>query len=97
MNLESEILNKTYKRFEEIEAWQKARELAQQVYRLSSEGSFAKDFKLRSMINELYLEGKLQHFSVVFNDIELIRRRKSIYGGYGYGYYEEDKGKNGKT
>ena len=58
------------------------------------------------MVNELYLEGKLQHFSVVFNDIELIRRRKSIYGGYvygmgyggyGYGYYEEDKGKNGKT
>lgn len=59
-----------------------------------------------TMVNELYTEGKLQHFSVVFNDIELIRRRKSIYGGYvygmgyggyGYGYYEEDKGKNGKT
>ena len=58
------------------------------------------------MVNELYLEGKLQRFTVVFNDIELIRRRKSIYGGYvygmgyggyGYGYYEEDKGKNGKT
>ena len=43
-----------------------ARELAQQVYRLSTPGSFAKDFKLRSMVNELYLEGKLQHFSVAF-------------------------------
>jgi capsular exopolysaccharide synthesis family protein len=57
-----------------------------------------------SMVNELYLEGKLKNFAVVFNDIELIRRRKSIYGGYvyglgyggyGYGYYEEDRGKNG--
>ena len=41
----------TYKRFEEIEVWQKARELAQKVYRLSTEGSFAKDFKLRDQMN----------------------------------------------
>jgi capsular exopolysaccharide synthesis family protein len=54
------------------------------------------------MVNELYMEGKLKNFSVVFNDIELFRTRKSIYGGYvygmgyggyGYGYYEEDKGR----
>lgn len=55
-----------------------------------------------SMVNELYLDGKLKNFSVLFNDIELIMKRKSIYGGYvyglgyggyGYGYYEEDKGR----
>lgn len=58
-----------------------------------------------AMVNELYLDGKLKNFTVLFNDLELIRRRKSVYGGYvygmgyggyGYGYYEEDKGKNGK-
>lgn len=58
------------------------------------------------MINELYLDGKLKNFTVVLNDIKLIRKRRSIYGdyvyglgygGYGYGYYEEDKGKNGKS
>lgn len=56
------------------------------------------------MVNELYLDGRLKNFTVIFNDIELIRKRSSIYGGYvygmgyggyGYGYYEEDKGKNG--
>lgn len=58
-----------------------------------------------SMVNELYTEGKLKNFTVILNDISLIRKRKSIYGGYvyglgyggyGYGYYDEDKGKNGK-
>ena len=58
------------------------------------------------MVNELYLEGKLKNFSVLLNDIELLRRRKSIYGGYvygmgyggyGYGYYQEDKKKKDKA
>ena len=59
-----------------------------------------------SMVNELYLDGKMKNFSVLLNDIELIRRRKSIYGGYiygmgyggyGYGYYQEDKKKKDKA
>ena len=37
----------TFKRFEEIEAWQKARELVRQLYVLSGNGKFAKDFGLR--------------------------------------------------
>lgn len=58
------------------------------------------------MVDELYQDGKLKNFTVVLNDIKLIRKRKSIYGGYvyglgyggyGYGYYEEDKGKNGHS
>jgi capsular exopolysaccharide synthesis family protein len=52
-----------------------------------------------SMINELYLEGKLKNFSVLFNDIEFSRRARYYggymygmgYSGYGYGYYQEDK------
>ncbi len=34
-------------RFEDIEAWKKARELTSAVYRISSAGGFGKDFGLR--------------------------------------------------
>jgi len=42
----------TFKSFEEIEAWQKARVLANKIYHLYQEGSFSKDFKLRDQIND---------------------------------------------
>lgn len=38
------------KRFEDIEAWKKARELTQEIYAVSNEGSFARDFGLRDQI-----------------------------------------------
>lgn len=38
------------KRFEDIEAWQKARELSKFVYELSGSGAFAKDFALRDQV-----------------------------------------------
>ncbi len=41
----------TIKRFEDINAWQKARELAKVVYEISNEGDFAKNFDLRNQIN----------------------------------------------
>ncbi len=34
-------------RFEDIEAWRSAREIAQQVYRVTGSGDFARDFGLR--------------------------------------------------
>lgn len=37
-------------RFEDIEAWQKARELTQQIYAVSNDGAFARDFGLRDQI-----------------------------------------------
>ena len=40
----------TFKTFEEIEAWKKARELTKRVYRASGKGSFARDFGLRDQI-----------------------------------------------
>ena len=40
----------TFKRFDEIEAWQKARELTREVYAVSSNGVFSKDFGLRDQI-----------------------------------------------
>jgi four helix bundle protein len=40
----------TITRFEEIEAWQTARELTRSVYALSNQGSFARDFGLRDQM-----------------------------------------------
>lgn len=37
-------------RFEDLKAWQKARELANAVYNLSEHATFAKDFRLRNQI-----------------------------------------------
>ena len=39
-----------FSKFEEIQAWQKAYDVTLQVYRLTSDGSFAKDFGLRDQI-----------------------------------------------
>jgi len=36
--------------FEEIEAWQLSRELTKDVYQMSREGAFAKDFGLQDQI-----------------------------------------------
>jgi len=40
----------TFKTFEEIEAWKKARELTKRVYAVSGTGAFAKDFSLKDQI-----------------------------------------------
>jgi four helix bundle protein len=40
----------TLTRFEELEAWQKARELTKEVYRISKSEQFSKDRVLRDQI-----------------------------------------------
>lgn len=40
----------TFRRFEEIEAWQIARQLTKAIYAVSKQGAFAKDFGLRGQI-----------------------------------------------
>ncbi len=40
----------TAKRFEELEVWQKAKELTSLIHRLSSSGTFARDFGLRDQM-----------------------------------------------
>ena len=40
----------TFKKFEDIEAWQKSRQLTKQIYRVSRTGEFARDFGLRDQI-----------------------------------------------
>ena len=40
----------TFRRFEDIKAWQKARLLVKEIYLASGKGAFARDFDLRSQI-----------------------------------------------
>jgi four helix bundle protein len=42
----------TFRRFEDIEAWQKARELTREIYRGSKNGPFSRDFPLRDQIRK---------------------------------------------
>lgn len=41
----------TIERFEQLDVWQKARELSRAIYQHSSNASFSKDFSLRDQIN----------------------------------------------
>jgi four helix bundle protein len=40
----------TFKKFEDISAWQKSRELTREIYCVTGQGSFAKDFGLKDQI-----------------------------------------------
>lgn len=41
----------TFKSFEDIEAWQRARELSMNIYELTIIGNFSKDYSLKDQIN----------------------------------------------
>ena len=41
----------TITKFEDLEIWKLAREQAKEIYKLTKEGSFAKDFDLKNQIN----------------------------------------------
>jgi len=47
----------TIRKFEDIEAWQKARELTRRVYTMSGSGQFARDFGLRDQIRRAVVSG----------------------------------------
>lgn len=40
----------TFRRFEEIKAWQSARDVTRKVYEITNEGKFARDFGLRDQL-----------------------------------------------
>jgi four helix bundle protein len=41
----------TYKKFEDLDIWQRARKLSREIYFTTTEGTFAKDYPLRDQIN----------------------------------------------
>ena len=45
-------MNGKIETFEDIQAWQKARELTQKIYRITNEKKFEKDFDLRRQIRK---------------------------------------------
>ena len=42
----------TFQKFEDIEAWQRARELTREIYTASNENPFSKDFGLRDQVRK---------------------------------------------
>ena len=58
----------SFKRFEDIQAWQKARQLTRRIYEITAEGDFAKDYGLRDQIRRASV-------SVIANIAEGLGRR----------------------
>ena len=50
LTLKEEFMAKKIDRFEDFIAWQKARKLTAEIYRVTSEGRFARDFGLKDQI-----------------------------------------------
>jgi four helix bundle protein len=42
----------TFKRFEDIEAWQQSRDLTKVIYEIAAQGAFARDFGLKDQIRK---------------------------------------------
>jgi len=63
-----------FDRFEEIEAWQKARALVRKIYQVTNQGSFARDFGLRDQIRRAGV-------SIVSNVAEGFERNNPIEFG----------------
>ena len=42
-------------RFEDIESWKRARSFANEIYRITGTGKFARDFSLRDQMASCYL------------------------------------------
>ena len=61
----------SWKRFEEVEAWQRARELTKLVYQMSTQGDGAKDFGLRDQIRRAAV-------SIMSNIAEGFERRGAV-------------------
>jgi four helix bundle protein len=94
----------TIERFEEIEAWKKARELTNKIYSVSSQGAFLKDYGLREQIRRACI-------SIMSNIAEGFERggtgeflqflgiakgstgevRTHLYIGFDQGYISEEK------
>ena len=93
----------TVKKFEDLEIWQNARELCREVYRITSDGPFSHDFKMRDQIRasagsvmdniaEGFNRGGNKEFSQ-FLSISLGsigEVRSQIYRAYDVKYLDED-------
>jgi four helix bundle protein len=93
----------TFRRFEDIEAWQKARDLVRLVCAVSGRGRFAKDFVLRGQIRRAAVSvpsniaegfgrggsGKFAQFLAVANG-SICEVRSQLYLALGQGYLSQE-------
>ena len=63
-------------RFEDIKAWQVARELTKHVYELSSQGAFARDYGLRDQMQR----AAVSIMANVVHPVEYYDRRSLLHG-----------------
>ena len=91
-------------KFEDLIAWQKARDLTKQLYKLTSDGQFAKDFSLRdqirraavsimSNISEGFERGSINEFHqfLVIAKASCAEVRSQLYVAFDAGYINESR------
>jgi four helix bundle protein len=100
----------TIQNFEEIEAWQKARELSRAIYACSGEGAFSRDFGLRDQIRRAVVsimsniaEGFERGGSAEFTQFLSIAKGSTgeveaqLYVAFDQGYIDKDQFDSLKT
>lgn len=96
--------NGKIKRFEDLIAWQKARELTKEIYRITKTGEFSKDFGLRDQIRrasvsimanlaEGFERGKLTEFHqfISISKASCAEVRSQLYVAWDAGYIEKEE------
>jgi four helix bundle protein len=89
------------KKFEDLIAWQKARQLTEAIYRITSDGLFSRDFSLRDQIRraavsimsniaEVFERGSIKEFHqfIVIAKASCAELRSQLYVACDSGYIE---------
>lgn len=92
-----------FKKFEEIQAWQKARAATKRVYEITIDGKFAKDFGLRDQIRRATVsimaniaEGQGRHSNKEFANFlniahgSVAETQSHLYVAIDLGYLDQD-------
>ena len=94
----------TFQKFEDIEAWQRARELTREIYTVSNENPFSKDFGLRDQVRKTSVsimsniaEGFEKDGTKEFIQFLSVAKgssgelRSQLYVAFDQGYLEEER------
>ena len=94
----------TFQKFEDIEAWQRARELTREIYTASNENPFSKDFGLRDQVRKTSVsimsniaEGFERDGTKEFIQFLSVAKgssgelRSQLYVAFDQGYLEEER------
>ena len=94
----------TFQKFEDIEAWQRARELTREIYTVSNENPFSKDFGLRDQVRKTSVsimsniaEGFERDGTKEFIQFLSVAKgssgelRSQLYVAFDQGYLEEER------